>query len=574
MADNPQAVGFSRGISTPTVSDVEQLVFKNGQNHRVSDFNLTYSGAGAGDLKFSLLVSASIAAFFSLKLAIAGITFTVNLHASGKYNADPAKMDAGVFVSSTSSDDVSVIQFKKAELVRTGTNLSLVVTLALNTTSTVVTGTVAAVGQSVSLNVVPYASLSSPTTFTHKYAVAQDAMAINYFRDSTNVNINLNTQIAPGTFSCNPASAGSRPTGMTGYGACFVFGSAGYLAQMFVTDNGFSFTRYTTNGGTSWSSWNTLGDTSAINAKVDKTSSLGSNLDANTALTSGFFDFVALTANAPAGYSGSGNLLVTSSGANITQLLFSGSATQFWMRTATNSASTWTWGAWSKFITTTDVDTAIANGITNKVDKATSSNSVDANALITTGFYRSTVSSTNMPSDSTGKDSIIVSAVSNTVAQLVVNQATGRLWSRTGTFAASTWTWSSWVRSVGMDEIPALTTPSIALQRAYYNNCMAVATNNLVVSPGATYPVDVTSAAITLYLPLKANTNLGDRVDFLNSRMSWPNATYAFWVARQESNTFIHGVDDNLLVDKSLGGFGLICTYKSGDGSVVHWAIN
>lgn len=573
MADNPQSVGFSRGINTPTVSDVEQLVFKNGHNHRVSDFNLTYPGSGAGDLKFSLLVSPSIAAVFSLKLAIAGITFTANLHASGKYNADPSKMDAGVFISSTSSDDSSVIQFKKAELVRTGTSLSLVVTLALNTASTVVTGTASAIGQSVSLNVVPYASLSNPTTFPHKYAVAQDSMAINYFRDSTNVNINLNTQIAPGTFSCNPASSASKPTGMTGYGACFVFGSAGYLAQMFVTDNGFSFTRYTTNGGNSWSTWNTLGDTSAINAKVDKTSSLGSNLDANTALTSGFFDFVAITANAPVGFSGSGNLLVTSSGSNVTQLLFSGSANQFWMRTALNSASTWTWGSWSKFITDGDVNTAIASGITEKVDKATSSSSIDANTLISTGFYRSTVSSTNMPSDSTGKDSIIVSAVSNTVAQLVVNQSTGRLWSRTGTFAASAWTWSAWVRCVGMDEIPALTTPSVALQRAYYNNCSVVAVNGTVVVPGTTYSVDVTAGSIYVHLPTKANTNFGDRVTFLNSRMSWPNSSKPFYIYRFESNIFIHGIDDHLLVDKSLGAFTLICTYKSGDGSVVHWAI-
>lgn len=568
MADNPQSVGFSRGINTPTVSDVEQLVFKNGHNHRVSDFNLTYPGSGAGDLKFSLLVSPSIAAFFSLKLAVGGITCTVNLHASGKYAVDPLKMDAGVLVTDTSSDDFTVMKFKKAELVRTGTNIAVVVTLAINTTSTVVTGTVSAVGQGISLNVVPYSSLSSPTTFPHKYSIAQDAMAVKYFRDSTNVNIDLDVQINPGTFSCAPASASSKPSGTSGNGSCFVFGSSGYLAQLFVSDNGFSFTRYSTNGGTGWSAWNTLGDSTTINSKVDKTYSLG-NVNPNAALTSGFFDFVSLSANFPSGFSGAGNLLVTSSGPSITQLLFSSTNTQFWMRTATNSASTWTWGSWSKFITSTDVDSAVTNGTTNKVDKATSSSSVDANTLITTGFYRSTVSSTNMPSDSTGKDTIIVSAVSNTVAQLVINQSTGRLWSRTGSFISSSWTWSAWVKAVGSDEISSLVSLTTLNRGAYLRE-----TNNGTLAVNKRYGIWTGGGAITMNMPSVANCANGDEIVLGNLDCIW--GTNAFTINCPTGVRFQNpsGAEDATLIcntGANVQGITLYCVWN--DGSRARWVI-
>ena len=112
-------------------------------------------------------------------------------------------------------------------------------------------------------------------------------------------------------------------------------------------------------------------------------------------------------------------------------------------------------------------------------------------------------------------------------------------------------------------------TPSIALNRDLNRAIFLRETNGGVLQAGAKYSIWTGGGAITMYLPTKANTVVGDRIEFVNLHLTWP-AT-AFVVARQEANTFIHMSDSDLNCNVKVGGFALECVWK--DASAVWWNI-
>ena len=112
-------------------------------------------------------------------------------------------------------------------------------------------------------------------------------------------------------------------------------------------------------------------------------------------------------------------------------------------------------------------------------------------------------------------------------------------------------------------------TPSTALNRDLNRAIYLRETNGGLLQAGAKYSIWTGGGAITMYLPTKANTVVGDRIEFANLHLTWP-AT-AFVVARQEANTFIHMSDSNLNCNMKVGGFALECVWK--DASAVWWNI-
>ena len=113
-------------------------------------------------------------------------------------------------------------------------------------------------------------------------------------------------------------------------------------------------------------------------------------------------------------------------------------------------------------------------------------------------------------------------------------------------------------------------TPSVALNRDLNRAIYLRETNGGVLQAGAKYSIWTGGGAITMYLPTKANTVAGDRIEFVNLHLTWP--TYgAFVVARQEANTFIHMSDSDLNCNVKVGGFALECVWK--DASAVWWNI-
>ena len=112
-------------------------------------------------------------------------------------------------------------------------------------------------------------------------------------------------------------------------------------------------------------------------------------------------------------------------------------------------------------------------------------------------------------------------------------------------------------------------TPSIALNRDLNRAIYLRETNGGVLQAGAKYSIWTGGGAITMYLPLKADTSLGDRIEFVNLHLTWP-AT-AFVVARQEVSTYIHMSDSDLNCNMKVGGFALECVWK--DTGVIWWNI-
>ena len=113
-------------------------------------------------------------------------------------------------------------------------------------------------------------------------------------------------------------------------------------------------------------------------------------------------------------------------------------------------------------------------------------------------------------------------------------------------------------------------TPSIALHRDLNRAIYLRETNGGVLQAGAKYSIGTGGGAVTMYLPTQADTEMGDRIEFTNRRLTWPNVA-AFVVARQEANTFIHMSDTDLNCNKAVGGFALECVWK--DASGVFWNI-
>lgn len=113
-------------------------------------------------------------------------------------------------------------------------------------------------------------------------------------------------------------------------------------------------------------------------------------------------------------------------------------------------------------------------------------------------------------------------------------------------------------------------TPTVTWHRDLNRAIFLREVNGGVLQAGAKYSIYTAGGAITMYLPTKANTQVGDRIEFVNLHLTWP--TYAaFVVARQESGTVIHGEDSNLNCNVRVGGFALECVWK--DSSAVWWNI-
>jgi hypothetical protein len=93
-------------------------------------------------------------------------------------------------------------------------------------------------------------------------------------------------------------------------------------------------------------------------------------------------------------------------------------------------------------------------------------------------------------------------------------------------------------------------------------------TNGGTCVHGVTYSIYTGSGAITMYLPLAANTTNGDTIRFVNLLNQW--ATYNFTLARADANTRIHGLNENLICDKNIGGFDAVCAYHDG---TAYWVI-
>ncbi len=117
-------------------------------------------------------------------------------------------------------------------------------------------------------------------------------------------------------------------------------------------------------------------------------------------------------------------------------------------------------------------------------------------------------------------------------------------------------------------------TPSLAfgrdLVRARHLSTLAGG----VLQPGATYSVWTGGGAIVMYLPKRADVQLGDRIEFLNLHMTWP--TYGtFTVARQEAGTWFCGprgmFDSDLVCNRPVPGFALQVAWK--DGSNIWWNV-
>lgn len=113
-------------------------------------------------------------------------------------------------------------------------------------------------------------------------------------------------------------------------------------------------------------------------------------------------------------------------------------------------------------------------------------------------------------------------------------------------------------------------TPSVALNRDLNRAIYLRETNGGVLQAGAKYSIWTGGGAITMYLPLKADTSVGDRIEFVNLHLSWPTSA-AFVVARQEVSTYIHMSDTNLNCNMKVGGFALECVWKDING--IWWNI-
>ena len=113
-------------------------------------------------------------------------------------------------------------------------------------------------------------------------------------------------------------------------------------------------------------------------------------------------------------------------------------------------------------------------------------------------------------------------------------------------------------------------TPNIPFARDLNRARYLRETNGGILQVGAVYSIYTGGGTQVMYLPVKANVELGDRIEFLNLHMTWP-AVAPFVVARQEVGTYLHGYDSNLVCDKPVGGFALQVVWK--DGSSIWWNI-
>lgn len=111
-------------------------------------------------------------------------------------------------------------------------------------------------------------------------------------------------------------------------------------------------------------------------------------------------------------------------------------------------------------------------------------------------------------------------------------------------------------------------TPSLAFARDLARARYLRETQGGVLQLGATYSIYTGGGAITMYLPIAANVALGDRIEFLNLHMTWPNQ--AFVIARQQTSTYFCGpngmFDSDLICNRAVAGFALQCAWKDVTG--------
>lgn len=104
------------------------------------------------------------------------------------------------------------------------------------------------------------------------------------------------------------------------------------------------------------------------------------------------------------------------------------------------------------------------------------------------------------------------------------------------------------------------------LGRARALDCVSGAT----VQAGAKYQADTSAAPITSYLPAIADTERGDRVEWVNVLMAW-GRPYAFVIDRHEAGIYIQGAPASFNVDLPMPSIALECTYKS--STQAWWAL-
>lgn len=116
-------------------------------------------------------------------------------------------------------------------------------------------------------------------------------------------------------------------------------------------------------------------------------------------------------------------------------------------------------------------------------------------------------------------------------------------------------------------------TPSLAFARDLTRARYLRETQGGVLQLGAMYSIWTGGGAITMYLPIAANVALGDRIEFLNLHMTWPNQ--AFVIARQQTSTYFCGpngtFDSDLICNRAVAGFTLQCAWK--DAAAIWWNV-
>lgn len=96
------------------------------------------------------------------------------------------------------------------------------------------------------------------------------------------------------------------------------------------------------------------------------------------------------------------------------------------------------------------------------------------------------------------------------------------------------------------------------------------ALDGVALLSGGVYEVDTTSAAMSLPLPTIANTVRGDRIELINTDMKWAKP-YLATITRPETEIYIQGVKQSLVLDLPMTGIALVCRYR--DATQAWWTI-
>lgn len=111
---------------------------------------------------------------------------------------------------------------------------------------------------------------------------------------------------------------------------------------------------------------------------------------------------------------------------------------------------------------------------------------------------------------------------------------------------------------------------SITLARDLGRARALTAVNGTTAASGGKYKVDTSIGAITVTTPSIANTEVGDRIEFINIGMSWA-APNAFSISQYEAGVYLQGVAASLNIDLPMPSIALECTYKS--STQAWWAL-